>query len=301
MCIACNLKLWFTPSEALTNSINSAAAKLKGSTAHVTAFAAENENLFKQLRKAKPEITKLLVQAAALKEEKPELQDLYQPKQDDINQINVRIYSNASRLLSEIDGAMQTLLGISLDSIALIKREDKRLAKLIKKIMALKEEPQLKHELILRLNTVKENIKSTVLKLLEAARFQEKKVLSIPSPRRIKLPIAERIGKLGIDISALENALAKLGIKDIDELVQDAEKEIGELKEIELDSLLLMPSLEGHLIKLRKSVYILEESTSRLLGAKLDAVEKNFNRIAGAISSKAQNLFEGISIVRESK
>lgn len=155
----------------------------------------------------------------------------------------------------------------------------------------------LKHRTVVLVNEIKETIKSITLKLLEASRMEEEKVMLYPSKRKItELP--ERIKELGAEIEKLEEVSESPSTAGI---LESAVNQIGKLKAVELNALVLMSSVDRHFAKLKEKVYLLEEDVSRKTLTNIISSEKRFKDVKSKISSQAQKLFEAVKTITEKK
>lgn len=291
----------FASIPTLCDNIGKTAATLNSSMTKIEDLIPKIKNQFEELKNLTPELNKLKVQVAELKEYKPKLQDLYHEKRETVLEKNSSITFDVIKLLDELDKAIADLKRITFDTDTLIYKEDKILTNFAKKIKELKEDEKLVHELINRINEIKENMKTMTRRLFESSKAEEKDIFSksIERVAKTKIPISEQIKHLGIEIDSIGRVLEHLKIDDIDEIVKSSEEELSLLRKVELEVMIAIKKLEQDLISLKNRFYLLEDDVEEKLRKRLDISENKFNKIKTSITKNAENLFEDIRIVEK--
>jgi len=289
------------PSAVLSKGLERSTNKLKTDLDFIEEIDSAIKDSFEGLKKSNTELTKLAVQATRFKEKKPRLKDLYKQKEEAISKINKSISFDAARLFNKIDTAIKILQRIIFNADASLYKEDKRLNKFINKIEKLKDE-KLSQTLLNKIELVKEDIKTAARRLYEASRAEEKEVLKkYPSEMPQKISVSEEIKGLSIEAADLEDALKHLTITNIDQIFENAEKLLRDLKKIELDAISVMPKLEESFIKTNALLYLLENQTRSEIKKRLNSSKEAVSVIKKRITEHAKNLLKDIEIVKKIK
>jgi len=253
--------------------------------------------VFELLKKANIYLTKLAVQSAELKEKKPELKNLYKEKEKVVMKINQTIERIVNRMFDNIKDVIKDLKKITFDADAILYKESRTLDKFISKISKL-EDKELAGKLLNRINLVKQDIKTAARRLYEASRAELKSILE-KYPIEEKQPISEEIKKAGIETESLQDALSHLKVNDIDEITQKAEKELQDIKKIEIDVLSVFPVIERYILKIKNLLYLLDEEVAERIKISIAKIDEFINNSKKAISDQAEEILEKIQIVEE--
>jgi hypothetical protein len=286
-------KLRATP--VICNDIEKNAVELKNSMEKLESLSIELSELFKPLKKEIPESEKLHVQQVKLKEKKPGLKDLYEKEK--ILRMNQHITEKIDRMLKELSLAIRNIKAITLDADALIYKEEKYLNSVAYKIEKAKADNVIEHELINRINEVKQDMKTVTRRLYEVSRAQEKNLLTPVMDKPARIALSEQIRELSVDIAKVQHVLSTLKVSDIDSITKNAEKELNDLRKIELDVEILVPRIDRYLNLIRNKLHFLEDDFEAKVKKDLIRVIKQFNSTKEQITEQAELLFQEIKIL----
>ena len=290
-------KLRFKSSQALGGSIEKNSSDVKVMVKEIEQYNAKLDELFKTLKEGKKALTKLEVKQAKLKETSPKMINLHKKNEEMVVKLNLSVEKHVKNFLKALDAVILKLWKITFDADTLIYREDMGLTKLAKEVMGITDR-RLRHKLIVFINHVKAAMKSITLKLLEASKLEEEEVMVYPGRRKVTaLPV--RIKDIGAELRRLEELPGKLSKAYVSELLKAAMVQIGRLKAIELDVLVVMPAIDRRFAKLRDKMFILEDAVAKKITTRIDFSEKRFKYAKGRIAKQAEKLFETIELVGE--
>ncbi len=279
----------------LCADIEKNAVELKTSMERLESLNIDVDELFEQLKKEIPESEKLHVKEAKLKEKKPGLKDLY--KKENLLGMNKAISEKIAKILKEISLAIKNIKTITFDADALIYKEEKALNAVAEKIERAKADTRLEHELINRINEVKQDMKTVTRRLYEVSRAQEKSILTPVMEKPPKIALSDQIKELAIEVDRIQDLLTKLKITDIDSITKNAEKELNDLRKIELDIEILVPRIDRYLNLIKNKLYLLEDDFEKKLKKELRALIKQFTQTKEQITDQAELLFQEITIL----
>lgn len=299
MCLG--YKFRFASTSRLCGDMEKKAANLREAVNRIEELAKGMNKKFEELKKIKPDLMKLKVQAAKVNEYKPELHDMLHEKRENVLDINHSIAADVNSFLGAVDRAFADLKKITLDADSLLYKENNILNSFAKKIKESKGDEKLVYGLVNKINEVKENMKTLARKLFVLARAEEKDIFVKTEEKaaKNKIPLSEQISQLGVEIDEVGRVLEHLGIDDIDMLVQKSEDELSKLKKVELDAAVMSEQLEGYLIELKNRFYLLEDEIAKRLREKMISSEKSFDAIKNNITKNAEKLLEEIDIVQK--
>ncbi|MBW2966557.1 hypothetical protein KY342_05625 [Candidatus Woesearchaeota archaeon] len=286
------------PSSMLSKSIEKNTGKLKTTITSIKDISVQIKSEFEQLKKANIELTKLAVYATKLKE-KPKIKDFYKQNEEAVSKINKSISSKITHLFNKIDFATKILEKIIFNADAVIYKESKGLNNLIKQIQSL-EDKKLSQMLLNKINLVKEDIKTAARRLYEASRAEEEVLEKYPEKSK-KTIISEEIKKFGIETAKIESVLKKLTLNNIDQITENAEKLLNDLKKIELDVIIAINKLEEHFDKINPLLYLLEEDIAYSIKKKSNSSKELLTNTKKRITEHAKNLLKDIEIVKKIK
>lgn len=279
----------------LCHDIEKNAVELKFSIEKLESLNTELNELFAPLKKEIPESEKLHVQEVKLKEKKPGLKDLY--KKERILKMNRGISEKIAEILRETNLSIKNLKTITFDADALIYKEEKLLNSTADKIERAKTDRRLEHELINRINEVKEEMKTVTRRLYEVSRAQEKSILTPVMEKPSRMALSDQIRELSIDVDRVQRILNTLKIANIGEITRNAEKELDDLRKIELDIEILLPRIDKYLNFIKNKLYLLEDEFADKIKKDLISVIKQFNKTKKQITEQAELLFQEITIL----
>jgi hypothetical protein len=249
---------------------------------------------FEQLKKVKPKLSKLKVQAAELKEEKPRLQDLYEQHEKEIHGIEEKLASDIRKMLRLIEEAALFIKDIIFDADTIIYRENKRLSSMIRKARKMADAVAA-NRIVFRLNTIKAEMKSLTLRLLQASELEEEEVLSYPAK---KFEMEETgIKKFGSELAELEEE--GFGMLKVDLIISNSRKKLKDLRTVEMKVIFLMISIDRYFDYLKSKVYLFEDDVRENIEKKILDSAGNFEGIKKDIREQALSLYENIEIIGE--
>lgn len=262
-------------------------------------IASLKENLdtsFKKLKKANIELTKLSVQEAPLKRElHPRLRDLHADKKSDVNNTSAIIMYDIFHILKEIDTITSDIKNIMADAFALMYRENRAISRMHVKIISLEERNKFSSEVANQLNILEEDIKTSARRLYEAIKSPD----LLKEPFKKPFSISEKISELSDEAAGLEKVLERLNLSNVNEIVRDAEKELGDIKKIELAVVSVTPELKSHIAHIKGNIYLLGSSAAGRVNDRLAKTESNIDNSFSKMSSDAKKLFEEIVIIKK--
>jgi hypothetical protein len=273
--------------------------KLKELFDSIEEISSKIKDKSEQLKKANNQLTKLAVQSTRLKE-REKLKDMYREREEAVSKLNKSIALNTAKLLDGVDFGMRILQRIIFNADASLYKESKKLNKFIGKIEKL-EDRKLSQTLLNKIELIKEDIKTTARRLYELSRAEEEILEKYPEEKSKKLNMAEEIKKLGIEAADMEKALRHLAVTEIDQIYQNAEKLLEDLRRIEFDAIIVMPKLEKHFININSHLYLLENEIRSSVKKRLKSSDENFRQTKKKIIEYAKNLLQDIEIVKKIK
>jgi DNA repair exonuclease SbcCD ATPase subunit len=249
---------------------------------------------FEQLKKVKPKLNKLKVQAAEFKEEKPRLQDLYEQHEKEIRGIEERLASDIDGMLSYIGRAVLLMRDIIFYADTIIYRENKRFSSLILRARKMADAVAA-NRAAFRLNTIKAEMKSLTLRLLQASELEEEELLSYPA-KKFEM---EKTGikKFGSEIAELEEE--GVGMLKVDLIISNSMKKLKDLRAIEMRVIFLMTSADRYFDYLKSKAYLFEDDIREDVEKKILASAKTFEDIKKDIREQALELYGDIEIIGE--
>jgi hypothetical protein len=203
-----------------------------------------------------------------------------------------------NELLDKSLEAVNKLKALDIDADTLIYREEQLLNRFIRKILKL-EDKKLARETLNKINLVKEDMKTIARRLYVSAHAQEKRIFK--EYKKPTAPLSEKIKKLGIDVESIENTLSRLKIDDMDQITSKAEKELDDLKKIELDIQLIMPKIEKNLVFIKNHAYLIEDDIAEKIKARTAQAEGQISSAKQEITDQAELLLQDIEIIKKIK
>ncbi len=290
-------KFKLTPVPILSRQIKEYSAMIAKSRNETISLRKKITSSLEKLKKANNNLTKFSVQKAKLKEKNPKLKNTYTEKKEKVKDLSAETRLNFVHLLKKIDSIVLDLKEIIFSADTLLYKENKNLNRLHKEIKKLKNK-KLSAKTASQINILKQEIKSAARRLYESAKAPE--LLKKPFTKKAT-NLEKTIFELGIESASLEKALEKLNVNNIKEITKKAEKELDNLKKIELAVVSLVPEIKSHFAYIRSHHYLLEPSAAGRVEDRLSISEKKLDRILDKIESQAEKLFKEISIVKEIK
>ena len=292
-----NYKLRVKSSRGLCKSIENNASKINNKLTDINKLEKDSSKLIRELKKLKISTGKLEVQPVKPKKETKELKNLYKSELEEITNLNKEILKKYLEIICSITEIAFRLNKITFDADSLIYREDHRLSLLIKKLIGKKQS----HKIIFKLNILKGLIKTAALRIFQASKFQQKSVLKYPLSITKAVGFGSKIKQLSSKIWNLEKTIEKEGMKNIDNLIKESREELNYLKKLELDILMIMPVIEKKLIDIENDAYLFHEDYAKKLKDSVNSAKEKIQKIKNNISERAQDIFEEIELIAESK
>lgn len=280
-------------SKDLSLNIEKTSAELTESLDKIQTALSSIKEAFEKLKKINPELSKLHLKVAKLKEYHPTLPEMYHDKKEESSSLIFSLKQNSEGALAEIDQAAKMVKKIIGNADALLYKESKLLDQFAKKITALKEGEKLSYHLLSRINQVKEEMKTVARRLFEEFKAEERSAFL---ELQKKKNISEEMGALGIEIQEVGKVLEALKIDDIDDIVKNSEKQLFNLRKVELESALVISKLERYITTLKSEMYLLPQKEKKEVDEKIESLEKKFNTIKKNITTQAEMLFQDIKI-----
>ena len=291
-------KLRLATTASLSGNIQESANTIAKSRSRIKQLNEKLKPSFASLKKARTELTKLSSQKARLKEEHPRLKNMYAKKQQAVKDISASIMYNIVNILKEIDSIVFDMKSVIFDADTILYRESKTLDKFHKEVGKIKDK-KLSAEIAGQLNVLKEEMKTAARRLYESV--EAAGILKKPFSRKKKLALSQGISQLSTEAVQLEKVLEKLKITNIEEITKNAEKELNDIRRIEIAIVSLVPELKRHLSRIRNDLYLLESSAAERIKEKLSSSERKLDKTLAKISSQAEQLFEEIVIIEKIK
>ncbi|MBW2993778.1 hypothetical protein KY317_04350 [Candidatus Woesearchaeota archaeon] len=283
-------------SAVLSSEIRKNSLKLRKMFSEIDRFSLKLEEMFKTLIEAKKELGRLDVRKVKLNELHPKMINLHEKREELVNRLNFSIGMHLKKFLSVLDAIAVKLKNITFEADTLFYREDRRLTNLGERIKSIKD-IYLRHKLISVVNNIKETIKSVTLRILEASRLEEEKVMLYPS--KGKLP-ARKLKEIQVETEGLGKISGEFDIDNMN-AVKEVAEQIKKLKTIELDVLVLMSSVDRYHAKLRERIYLLRDDVAKKIIEDIKSSEQRFKGIKNKISKHTQKLFTSIKIIGEKR
>ena len=118
-------KRYFMSISAICENIQNNSSELKEAMLKFDDLNPKIKKHFEDLKEHKPELDKLKVQVAKLKEYHPQLQNSFHEKKEKVLEINQQLYLKINSFLDMIDSSVNILKNIMLDADALMYKENK--------------------------------------------------------------------------------------------------------------------------------------------------------------------------------
>jgi hypothetical protein len=289
-------KFRLAPTSAISKDIQKRAVDIARARVDIAKLNQDLNLHFEELKKANIELTKLSAQKVELKEAHPTIKDMDAGKKAAIKEISAIARHDAAHILNEIDAIISDLKRIILDADTILYRESKALDKFHAEITKLADK-NLAAKLASQVSILKEELKTAARRLYELVKDPE--LTKKPFSKERMQPVSKNVIQLSKEVAELENLLEKLNITNLDEITKDAEKELNDLKKIEISIVSLVPELESHLTHIRSKLYLLEKSAAGRLEERLSASEKKLKKALDKIAFLAEKLFEEIVITEK--
>ena len=285
--------------ESLCNDIEESSKRLKNSVGKTDNLMKGVYSAFEEIKQIKPEFNKLHIQVAKLKEYNPKLQDMFHEQKEKLSEKTSHIFLDLGRIFTETEKSTTELKNIMLDADSILYKENQQLDKFTEKIKQLKDST-LSHELLIKINTAKEDMVSVARKLFESAKAEEKDILiETTKTTKQRIPLSEQIRSLSIQIEEVGKVLEHLNIDDIDDILKSAEKQIDYVEKIELDIILIIKKLEKYLIEIKNKLYLLDDKVASKVRIRLISCEKKFDKTKEGITKSAENLLKEITLIEK--
>lgn len=286
----------FMPDHLLCEKIETEAAELREVMGRIDKLKIKLEKRFEELRILKPDFAKLKVKVSGMEEYAPHVQTAYQEKREAVLETNSAALNDLKDVLIMSDKALCYLLGITTSANAILYRENAKLSRITRKIKRIKGEGRLAFTLMSRINEVKEDMKSITRVLFESARLEEKDLLTGELDKKSKKKLSSMIKEQGIAVDEIGKALEHLKIDDVDEIAKDSEKELKNLKKIQIESMMIIEKLESRIFNIKSWFGLFEEESRKEAIRKFNKSENNFIKTKRKITEQAKKLFEKIHI-----
>ncbi len=281
--------------DALFKTIEKLAPEVDSSIESIKSLSSDLEKIYKRIKDIYPDLSRLNLQKVKLSETPSRLKEV--DKRKDYIDINSEFLEKTENLCRQIVAAAYALKKIISNTNTLIYREDKELNRLASGLKKL-DDPELSQEILNKINSVKEAMKTTSRRLLESARAQEHELFIRSFEKKPASPsVSEKIKELGMDAGRIDDAIEKLNINSIDEITEKSEKQLLEFKKIELLAKTVIPRLDSTLIDIKNKLYMLSDDTSKKIVSLLDKTGSRLEKSKKQITSQTQDLFERIRIL----
>ncbi|MEE9525578.1 MAG: hypothetical protein V3V78_03155 [Candidatus Woesearchaeota archaeon] len=291
-------KFRLATSVSLSKSIQENAATILKSRNEIKRITERNKLNLKKLKKANADLSKLSVQKVKLKEKSTKLKNTYKKQESAVKELSAIIRQDTIEILDQINSIIKDLKNILLDSDTILYRESKALDKFHREIDLLADKKQ-SAQIANKLNLLKEEMKTTSRRLYQA--IEAPIILRKPFAKPLKEPISKHIFLLGKDIEGIERIFDKLNISRIDEIIKKAERQLSDLRKVELAVTILVPTLKQHLAVIKDDIYLLESSAASRIEEKLSNTEKYLEKSLAKATNSAEKLLQDIIIVKEIK
>ncbi|MBD3249065.1 hypothetical protein GF336_03395 [Candidatus Woesearchaeota archaeon] len=281
--------------DALFKEVEELAPKVHDSIESLKKLNSGIEKLYKQIKNIYPRLSKLNVQKVKLSETPSRLRQ--DEKIEDYLNTSSEFMEKAGYLLDEVENIISLLKKIINNTNTLIYREDKELNRLASRLKKL-DDPELSQEILNKINSVKEEIKTTVRRLLESARAQEHELFVRTFDKKpLSSSISDRIKDLGMEASRIDDAIEKLDISHIDKITEKSEKQLLDLKRIEFLARIVVPKLDNIIIDIKNRIHVLPDDKAKKAKSLLEKTELNLEKAKKQMTSQIQHLFERIKIL----
>jgi hypothetical protein len=197
-------------------------------------------------------------------------------------------------MLSYIGRAVLLMKDIIFYADTVIYRENKRFSSLILRARKMADAVAA-NRAAFRLNTIKAEMKSLTLRLLQASELEEEELLSYPA-KKFEM---EKTGikKFGSEIAELEEE--GVGMLKVDLIISNSMKKLKDLRAIEMRVIFLMTSADRYFDYLKSKAYLFEDDIREDVEKKILASAKTFEDIKKDIREQALELYGDIEIIGE--
>jgi hypothetical protein len=288
-------KLRLTPTPALSSSIQKNAVEIAKSRLRIKTLNAKLKISFAKLKKLNAELTKLAAKTVKLKEKNPRLRDRHRKQREAVKDLSAEIRQDIVIILKEIESIASDLKKIIFDADTILYRENKALERFNEAVKKLDKKTAAK--ISAQIRVLKEELKTTARRLYESVSTSG----FLKKPFSKKFEVSSQIAKLSSEAASLETVLERLRISRIEDIAKKAEKELADLRKIEIAAISLIPELKAHLSRIRNDIYILEPSFAGRIENNLNTTATHLAKTVYTISKQAEKLFEEIVIVKKIK
>ena len=251
---------------------------------------------FEDIKEIRPEFDKLHVQVQKLDEYNPKLQDMLGKEKEKLHEKSSFLFIDLGNVFNSLEKAALELKHIMLDADAVLYKEDRQLTKFAKQIKNL-QDTSLRQELLVKVNGVKEEMMSLIRRLFESAKASEHDLFLEGKKTIQRTPLSKDIQRLSVHIDEVGRVLTNLDIDDIDQITENAEKQLDYLNKVELDVILSIKNLEKHLIDIKNKIYLLDGDLKDKVRQRIINAERTFDKAKETITRSAEKLLLQIKII----
>lgn len=249
---------------------------------------------FEEIRNVKPKVDALQSKIDSFEEYNPDISNRYHGMKEALDTDISKVENYFKDMTVEGRIVIHNLKKIIFGLNTSLYRESVQLDKFEKQIKKSGADEKLVVELISKINIVKEDMMAAARKMHEVASAEEHDLTSDTSVSFKIKPISKEIGKLGVEIGEVAKILEALSIDDIDEIVQNAEKELEKIKKVQIDCIMLMINLEDCIIPMKENVEILPDKED--MKHRLDFFEAQIEDAKREITKQSEMLLKDIKI-----